>query len=60
VEKIIDAAEQLFGHVIEAENDVLLIMLFEGTFKSKTSKYMTVCGRQDKEAICRCHEEVSK
>lgn len=46
MENIIFAAEDLFGHVLEAENGVLLISCFDGTFTDKKSRYMTVIGKE--------------
>lgn len=46
MENIIFAAEELFGHVLESENGVLLISCFDGTFSDVKKRYMTVLGEE--------------
>ncbi|WP_394222588.1 hypothetical protein [Alteromonas gracilis] len=46
MENILFAAEDLFGHVLESENGVLLISCFDGTFADIKKRYMTVLGEE--------------
>lgn len=46
MENIVFAAEELFGHVLESENGVLLISCFDGTFSDVKKRYMTVLGEE--------------
>ncbi len=46
MENIIFAAEDLFGHVLESENGVLLISCFNGTISDIKKRYMTVLAEE--------------